>query len=485
MALAGSLGAGCGAGEAGASSSSRDAGLWGTPAEAGRDAGRGPDGGHDARPSDAGRDAAADALPKADARGAAHDGGDAGRTPDATVDATTVVDAAYPAVPFAAPQVTNWGGAIAANPLFVPVVFPGETLAAAIATFTAAIGASDYWATVGVEYGVGPASSAPLVTESIAPPVALTDAEIQSFLAQAIATDPRFRPLTARSDAGLDAASPDAAPPSEVIYVLYYPSGTTISAPGLGESCTGFGGYHYSFTPPGASPITYVVVPRCASFNELSGIDFVTSVASHELIEAATDPDIFSPAWVGTDVDHYLWGLVLGDGEVADMCSFLPAANLRPPEASMSAYLVQRVWSNKAAAAYRDPCVPATAGAAYFNTVPEATPVTFVDQGQSYKTLGTQVPVGHTATVTLDLVADAPTGGPWSVSLLDYGAAFNNPVVLDVQLAGATAGVNGQKLEVDITPQSAAPAAFYGLSPYLIYSTRGGVTNLWIGAVSN
>jgi len=45
--------------------------------------------------------------------------------------------------------------------------------------------------------------------------------------------------------------------------------------------------------------------------------------------------------------------------------------------------------------------------------------------------------------------------------------------------------VNGQKLEVDITPQSAAPAAFYGLSPYLIYSTRGGVTNLWIGAVSN
>jgi len=41
-------------------------------------------------------------------------------------------------------------------------------------------------------------------------------------------------------------------------------------------------------------PFVYAVLPRCATFNTLSGLDSLTTALSHELVEAVTDPFIRS-----------------------------------------------------------------------------------------------------------------------------------------------------------------------------------------------
>ena len=405
---------------------------------------------------------------------------------DAVGDAVPFVDAPYPAFAYEVPQVENRGGPVLTNALFVPVVFPGETLSQPIAVFMSAVGRSQYWASIGTEYGVGPATSVAPVSVTAAPGPNITDPGVQSFLAQAIASDPRFGALGPATDAGISASHPDAAPPANVVYVLFYPPGTTITATSLGTSCVDFAGYHGSFVLPNGNGVTYVVIPRCASLNGLSGIDEVTAIASHELIESATNPDQNDPAFVGTDIDHFAWAFVVGDGEVADMCSVLKDAYAHPAEADLSAFTVSRSWSNQAASAGSDPCVPHAPGeGAYFNAVPEATEVPFVADGQSYQTLGTRIAVGQTKTVEVDLASQGPTGGAWSVSLLDYGAAYGNPKVLDLTLTGATSGVNGDRLTLQITPLVSGRASQDGISPYFVYSTHGSVSTVWIGAVTN
>jgi hypothetical protein len=438
---------------------------------------------------DAGHDAAHDAMrDTALAVDAGHDARDAtGQPRDAGVDVVVTTDAMYPAFNVEVPQVTDNGGGVVANAKFVPVVFSGETLGPSIAAFMSAVGGSTYWATIGAEYGVGPATSSPLVVDTYAPASAITDAEIQAWLANAIATDPRFLALSASPDAGIQPADPSAVPPADTVYVLFYPAGVSIDD-GAGESCAAFGGYHFNFNLGNGASVVYAVVPRCPNFDMLNGIEEVTAVTSHELIEATTDPQPYtSPGFVGTDQDHFIWELVLGNGEVGDMCSFLPNAFIYPTDTGFDSYLVQRTWSNQAALLHEDPCVPAVGEPAYFGAVPETTEVSFVDQGMTYQTLGTQIPVGNTATVTLDLFSTGPTSGPWTVYLLDYGMAYNNPTVLDIQSIGTAEGVNGQKVQFSIKPLSAGTAALFGIAPYFVYGENADQTqsSFWVGAVVN
>lgn len=455
-----------------------------------RDASKPVDAGHDTGRLDAGREAAADVTLVTEAGGEAGDGGAADVSGmDAPLLESGVPDGSvpYPAFGVDVPQVRSNGGPVVANGLFIPIVFAADPYAASLATFMSEVGASAYWTAVTSEYGVGPAKSAPLVTLTAQAPAMLKDSDIQAWLAQAIATDPRFLALPLAADAGLQSTpDPSAMPPAGAIYVIFYPTGTTITDTS-GTSCEAFGAYHFNFALENGAQVVYAVVPRCAMFNGESGLDAVTSSTSHELIEASTDPEPYtSPGYVGVDEDHFLWELVLGNGEVGDMCSFVPDAQVRPTEPAFSGFLVQRTWSNKAAMALTDPCVPSIAGqAAYFNTVPVASQITFVDQGSTYPTLGTQIPVGQTATVTLDLFSSGPTGGPWKVYPLDYGEAFMNPKVLDLQIVGMSSGVNGQQVVLQITPLLPGTNALLGLSPYLLYSQQGNLSSFWVGTVSN
>ena len=84
-------------------------------------------------------------------------------------------------------------------------------------------------------------------------------------------------------------------------------------------------------------------------------LDALTAVASHELIESVIDPEPFAnPAYRVLDGANGYWIWARG-GEAADMCSgqsdpygIFPGFD----------YTVARSWSNKAAVALHDPCVP-------------------------------------------------------------------------------------------------------------------------------
>ena len=280
------------------------------------------------------------------------------------------------------------------NPLFVPVVFPGETLTASIQTFMSSLGGSQYWATVGAEYGVGPATSTDVVVEGVAPPTSLTDTQNPGVARERHRDRPSL-PRARRPHAGVQPGNPDASPPPDVAYVLFYPAGVSIDAAGLGMSCTAFGGYHYDFTLPNGATVVYAVIPRCASFNQLSGIDFVTTATSHELSSRRPTPT--SPRTPASSARTSITssGSRAGQrrGRRRARSSRTPTSH--PNEPGLGAFLVQRIWSNKAAAAGNDPCVPALNETAYFNSVPVTPEIPLVDQGQTYQTLGIQIPSGR------------------------------------------------------------------------------------------
>ena len=79
---------------------------------------------------------------------------------------------------------------------------------------------------------------------------------------------------------------------TSTIYGVYLPQGT-VSTSGSSRSCTGYCGYHSSYTYNGIT-VLYAVFP----YNDCSGcslsgktvVDMETIVTSHEIREAITDP---------------------------------------------------------------------------------------------------------------------------------------------------------------------------------------------------
>src|SRR6185437_13055959 len=155
-------------------------------------------------------------------------------------------------------------------------------------------------------------------------------------------------------------------PDESTIYTLFYPSGVNVSALG-GVTCQAFQGYHDSF-PLGGGDVIYAIVPRCPPppVQGVTDADQMTAEASHELVEAATDPLPSSkPAYVTVDAPSHAWEL-LGGGEIGDLCAGFGDVFYKPTGFDN---LVQRVWSNAAAAAGHDPCQP-NGATPYFNSAP-------------------------------------------------------------------------------------------------------------------
>ena len=161
--------------------------------------------------------------------------------------------------------------------------------------------------------------------------------------------------LTSKINAGGGFPQPDA----NTMYVIFYPSGTTVTMGG-GSLCREFQGYHSDYAIAPGQDVVYAVVGRCPPpVAGLAEIDEVTAEASHELIEMATDPlPQDKPAYAEVDTDHTAWALVGRGGEIGDLWRAVPHSFFDPPGITT---LVQRVWSNKAAAAGHDPCQPAAA----------------------------------------------------------------------------------------------------------------------------
>lgn len=170
-----------------------------------------------------------------------------------------------------------------------------------------------------------------LVDDEVSAATVISDTEIQAELARFLLRHPCLR---------VDANS---------IFAVHFPPGTSVTR-GTRRSCFNFCGYHSSFLHEG-SPLRYTVIPdltgcaaRCGG---LSALDDTFSVASHEVIETITDPDIALAAGLESPLAWY-------DpvyGEIADICG--------NQTASVSGFVVQQAWSNRAAACVSGSTPPA------------------------------------------------------------------------------------------------------------------------------
>jgi len=95
---------------------------------------------------------------------------------------------------------------------------------------------------------------------------------------------------------------------------------------GSERSCQAFCGYHERSA---GGPFAVVPYPNCAGcLADLQPLDALTSVCSHELAEAITDP-VPGQGWYDDT-----------NGEIGDVCAW--------QNKKLGAYEVQLLWSNRA-----------------------------------------------------------------------------------------------------------------------------------------
>jgi hypothetical protein len=390
---------------------------------------------------------------------------------DAPSDVPTT--AGYPAAHPPMPQVISLGGPVMTSPKFVIITFAGDALAPQIDAFADAVAASKtYWSGTTAEYGVGPVASVVHISLAETPAATLTDSDVQAWIAGEL-TGP---------DAGtLEGGAPWPQPDGETVYMIYYPDGVSVTAAD-GTSCDQFYGYHEDFALSGSTYVTYSVVARCPPFPMTSAIDSITAIASHELIEATTDPLVIDkPAYVQPDDDHLAWALPSG-GELGDMCATFGNVFYTPSDVP---FLVQRTWSNKSAAASHDPCQPDGA-VPYFNSAAVFTESVAVDSPTfgKFTTQGINIPVGSTASVTLDLYSDTKSG-PWTVQGFDLASLFmTGPQELDVSFSGKStaSGSNGDVLPMSVKVLTGGSG---GVEVLWVQSTIGQTETVWLGVVGS
>jgi hypothetical protein len=261
-------------------------------------------------------------------------GGDVALAPDA-----------YSVVPHRAfPQVVNGGGHLLTSMRLVIVTAPGDPLAAQLGTFCSKLVTSQWWSTVTSEYALGaPRGCVHLVGGALASPATLDDMQMRQYIASAI-----------------DAAPSPPSPDGQTMYLLYLPPGVQFA----GNNNCSFNGYHEPYLGGGDG---WGVVMRC-QFDFSSMLESLTIVGSHEVLEAATDPD-------GTTG----WGLYPTAAEPWTQSVWLPYSAGYPVEVAdfcISTHVeedgvwYQRSLSNVAAAKGDDPCVPALPVPYYSVTIP-------------------------------------------------------------------------------------------------------------------
>ena len=378
---------------------------------------------------------------------------DAGDPPDGMMapDTSVPVDPMYPAKHTPIPLVDWNGGEVLGAPKIVTITFAGDTQAAQLEEFGDTITATPWWDAITAEYCSPPdgtqcikrGSGGGHVVIPTAPATSFTDSaqggasSIQTFIKAKVA------------------AGTFPAPTADTIYAIYFPSSVGITLDGA-SSCQEFGAYHnsVSLTAPfgGATfEVAYAIMPRCDS-----SLTTTTTAASHEFVEAATDPHVGTANGVAYYMMDQLWGMV--GGEVGDVCVDFQGNDT----IVQNGFTVQRSWSNKAAKASHDPCVPAPKGQAYFNTAPKA------------NAIQTELAVGESTVIDLDGFSDGPMAD-WDVDAVDYGEFRGGTTNLSFTFDKKKAN-NGSKVKVTVKLES-KPSKGYAI--YGIVSRSGKATHLW------
>lgn len=382
---------------------------------------------------------------------------------DAVKDAAKPLDTGakvfpYPAPHPAAPQLLKGPGNVMAHPKILPIFFANDSLQKPLTQFSQAIGLSQYWTDTTGEYGVGTATAENPIVLAQAASATTSSADIRYWLTQQVAKGT------------LPTVDEDR------IYLLYFPATTKIQMGG-GFSCLSFGAYHSSIAQVGKLPLRFAVVPRCE--NADSVLDVTTRSTAHELIEIVTDPDPAEKtyAYALIDAPNRHWA-ALG-WENADLCELASHTSMN---AGNSVFSVVRTWSNKAAAAGHDPCVPAPEGV-YFNAVPLVSEIAKGESspGGQFFGPGLKLQVGQSQMVDITLFSDGPTDGDWDVQAWDASSWLtdSDSDLLELDL-DHNFGSNGDKLRLTV---KALGKSQMHCGVYFLFSSNGLSTNFWLGMV--
>jgi len=132
------------------------------------------------------------------------------------------------------------------------------------------------------------------------------------------------------------------APTANTYYPVHFPSGMSITASDGSRSCVQFCAYHGTFVRNGVN-VNYGVIPDIgqSGCNGGCGGSTVTnntdSVASHELVEATTDPAVGLATVFGPPLG---WYDQVDNGEIGDICN--------AQQGTIPGFTVQKEWSNAA-----------------------------------------------------------------------------------------------------------------------------------------
>jgi hypothetical protein len=256
------------------------------------------------------------------------------------------------------PQLSYFGGPVVQSPVIVPVLWNSSVNAQvrnSIAQFYADVTVSSYWSWLS-EYdtvGLTPGTSQAILAGTSVAAVTLVPSRCKTSASCTLDDAQLQSELVAQIAAGhLPAPTTDCTGNSETIYMVHFPPNISLSGPG--QSCVngGFCAYHYTTTyGTNNVPLIYAAVMDtftgpCATGcgTDPTALENQTDIASHELVEAVTDPD------VGLDTQSvYAAPAGWGDndnscGEIADIC-----ADHSPGDTitvSGRQWVVQEVWSN-------------------------------------------------------------------------------------------------------------------------------------------
>jgi hypothetical protein len=241
-----------------------------------------------------------------------------------------------PAPHRAPPPIPPMGQRVIGSPRLVPIVAEGDPFAELLFSFADAVPSSDWWTAVTAGFGVSSMVSGQAITGPEMDPQMSFQASV-AYVKSAV-------------------AGTSVEPDGRTVYLLFLAPGIeVIDGDGIANcGCAELAGYH---GPLDAEGDAIAIVQRCSA-----DIDSQTNIASHEIIESATDPDTSTgyrepsemPVWQGS---------VWSGQEVADIC-----ATTRVHEGGFE---YQRSFTNGAAQAGDDPCVPPLAEPYYNVTAPQ------------------------------------------------------------------------------------------------------------------
>jgi hypothetical protein len=198
-----------------------------------------------------------------------------------------------------------------------------------------------------------------LKTVTITPSITkttVTDAQIGQELAAQIKSGILPSPTT------------DAEGGVNTLYVVYFPPGVGIQDGQGGVSCNSGGGgnqvfcgYHSSYVDTSGN-VPYAVIPDLSSQACVQGCGAGSAIedygvaASHEMVEAITDPEIGAGGGLG--IGRPMAWYDTQQGEVGDIC-----ANQQDFTATIGGFTVQKIWSQKNGACIaEDPSLTACDG---------------------------------------------------------------------------------------------------------------------------